>query len=169
MFGRILVTLDGTPTSEQVLPQVEQLIADTDASATLLTVAELPKETVKAPPPIRQPLAKVWGQADPILGEPRLAETVAQASGRVQDELEHYLEEKGRSLRTQGITVDTVVRFGDPAEEIIAYARAHRVDLIMMATHGRTGLSQVIFGSVADRVLASGVAPVLLVRPDGLK
>lgn len=79
---------------------------------------------------------------------------MAQASGRVKDELEHYLEEKGRALKTKGNTVDTVVRFGDPAEEVIAYAQAHGVDLIMMATHNRTGLSQVVFGSVADRVLA---------------
>jgi nucleotide-binding universal stress UspA family protein len=65
--------------------------------------------------------------------------------------------------------VETDVRFGDPAEEILAAAKAHQVDVIAMATHGRTGLAQVVFGSIAARVVGSGVRPVLLVRPERLE
>ena len=111
--------------------------------------------------------AALTGSATTAGAEPRLVETVSQAAERVKRELERYLEERGRALQAKGMRVDSVVRFGDPAEEIIACARTHKVDLIMMATHGRTGLSQVIFGSVAGRVLTSGVKPMLVVRPNG--
>jgi nucleotide-binding universal stress UspA family protein len=60
------------------------------------------------------------------------------------------------------------VQFGNPAERIVSYARRPEIDLIVMATHGRTGLRTVIFGSVAGRVLFSGARPVLLVRPGKL-
>ena len=92
-----------------------------------------------------------------------------QAVARVRGELEHYLEEVVAGLPLQGVTTEKAVRIGDAAEEIIKYAREQNVDLIMMATHGRTALSRAIFGSVADRVATSGAAPVLLVRPESKK
>jgi nucleotide-binding universal stress UspA family protein len=63
------------------------------------------------------------------------------------------------------VDVDTEVAMGDPVEEILRAARTSGVDLLVMATHGRTGLGRVMFGSVASRVVSSGVKPVLLVRP----
>ena len=101
--------------------------------------------------------------------KPRLTETRGQAFRRVKDEMKSYLGEKARALLAKGIEVESAVRLGHPADEIIDYARTHEVDLIMMSTHGRTGLGRMIFGSVAGRVLLSGVKPVLLVRPDGLE
>jgi nucleotide-binding universal stress UspA family protein len=52
---------------------------------------------------------------------------------------------------------------GDPAEEILKYATRHPIDLIVMGTHGRTGLSRVLLGSVADRVIRGSACPVLVV------
>jgi nucleotide-binding universal stress UspA family protein len=92
-----------------------------------------------------------------------------QAFDRVRDELSDYLEGKAASFRRLGCPVTTEVRFGDPPEEILAAARDREVDLIAMATHGRTGLAQSVFGSVASSVLGSGTRPVLLVRPEGLR
>jgi len=167
MYKRILVTLDGSPLSEQVLPQVKQLIAGAETSITFLTVAAAPEESAEARawtilPPAMLPPAMVAGQVES-------AKTRGQAVARVRDELEHYLEEAAAGLPLQGVTVEKAVLIGDAAEEIIKYAREQNVDLIMMATHGRTGLSRTISGSVADRVVTSGAAPVLLVRPESKK
>jgi len=167
MYKRILVTLDGSPLSEQVLPQVKQLIAGAETSITLLTVAAAPEESAEARawtmlPPAMVPPALVAGQVESV-------ERRGQAAARVRGELEHYLEEMVAGLPLQGVTVEKAVRVGDAAEEIIKYAREQQVDLIMMATHGRTGLSRAISGSVADRVVTSGAAPVLLVRPESKK
>ena len=57
-----------------------------------------------------------------------------------------------------------VVRIGKPADEILALAEEEKVDAIFIATHGRTGLSNVIFGSVAQRVVRRAQCPVLTVR-----
>jgi len=58
---------------------------------------------------------------------------------------------------------------GDPVEVIVQRAHADRVDAIVMATHGRTGFAQFLFGSVAARVIENAGLPVIVVRPDGLK
>ena len=56
------------------------------------------------------------------------------------------------------------VRWGDPVDAIVAYARDHAVDLIVLSTHGRTGLSHVLMGSVAERILREAPCPVLTIR-----
>ena len=99
---------------------------------------------------------------------PKYVETKTQALERREEQMLAYLEQKAEPLRKLGVEVHTVVQFGNPAERIVSYARSPEIDLIVMATHGRTGLRTVIFGSVAGRVLYSGVRPVLLVRPDKL-
>ena len=169
MYKRILVTLDGSPLSEQVLPQVKQLIAGAETSITLLTVAAAPEESAEARAQTKLPPAMVAGQVEFKETEPRFVERRGQAVARVRAELDHYLEEAMAGLPLQRVAVEKAVRFGDPAEEIIKFAREQNVDLIMMATHGRTGLSRAISGSVADRVVTSGAAPVLLVRPESKK
>lgn len=65
----------------------------------------------------------------------------------------------------QNQRVILATRFGPPFVEIVRYAREHFVDLIVMATHGRTGLSHVLIGSVAERVVRKADCPVLTVRP----
>ncbi len=170
MYKRILVTLDGSPLSEAVLPQVERLVAGTDASVTVLRVAELPEQTVAGR--VETPMPVVIVGSGPALAteaKPRLAETRGQAFRRVKSEMKIYLDDKVRALRAKRIEVESASRLGHPAEEIIDYARTHDVDMIMMSTHGRSGLGRLFLGSVAGRVLLSGVKPVLLVRPDGLE
>jgi nucleotide-binding universal stress UspA family protein len=56
---------------------------------------------------------------------------------------------------------------GSPKVEIVRYARKHEIDLIVLATHGRTGLAHVIIGSVAESVVRTAPCPVLTVRPEG--
>jgi nucleotide-binding universal stress UspA family protein len=96
-------------------------------------------------------------------------ESRTQAYDRARDQATAYLEACAVPLRAAGLDVGVEVRFGDAVEEILAAAKERGVDVIMMATHGHSALAQVIFGSVAGRVVGSGVKPVLLVRPRNLK
>jgi len=63
------------------------------------------------------------------------------------------------------VSITIVGRSGEPAEEIIRYAGSHSIDLIVMGTHGRTGFSRVLLGSVVERVLRGAPCPVLVVPP----
>jgi nucleotide-binding universal stress UspA family protein len=83
---------------------------------------------------------------------------------RVEDDLCSYLHGISIELANNGVEVSSEVRFGQPAEEIIAYARDIKADLIAMCTHGRSGIARWAYGSVADKVLRSAACPVLLVR-----
>ena len=81
----------------------------------------------------------------------------------VEDELEKWAS----PARAEGTTVRTVVRTGSANEEIVNLATAERAELIIMGTHGRTGLNRLLLGSVADRVIRFSPCPVLTVRqPD---
>jgi len=59
----------------------------------------------------------------------------------------------------------TVVVAGDPSEEIIDYIQEHKIDLVIMGTHGRKGMDKIIFGSVAERVVKTSPVPVMVVNP----
>jgi len=58
-----------------------------------------------------------------------------------------------------------VVLKGDPVEEIIAYTRAEKIDLVIMGTHGRKGIDRVLFGSVADQLVKNSPVPVMTINP----
>jgi len=77
------------------------------------------------------------------------------------------LEVMARSLRHQSLQASTSVRRGEPATEIIVAAAELGADLIAMTTHGRSGLSRAVLGSITQRVLAASPTPVLLLRPGG--
>jgi nucleotide-binding universal stress UspA family protein len=77
------------------------------------------------------------------------------------------LEVTARTLRHEGLRVETYVRRGEPAAEITLTAAALQADLVVMTTHGRSGLARAFLGSVTQQVLAASPAPVLLLRPGG--
>jgi universal stress protein A len=83
---------------------------------------------------------------------------------RVAGEQLAELEEK---LVKRGATIETVMESGVPYQKIVELAEARKVDLIVMATHGRSGLSHLLLGSVAERVVRSAACPVLTVRGYG--
>ncbi len=86
MYNRILVTLDGSSLSEQVLPQVKQLIAGAETSITLLTVAAAPEESAEARAQTKLPPAMAAGQVEFKETEPLFVERRGQAAARVRDE-----------------------------------------------------------------------------------
>lgn len=81
----------------------------------------------------------------------------------VAEELERWADE----ARKLEITVRMVVRKGSPSAEIVKLASEEQADLVSMGTHGRSGVSRVLLGSVADRVIRTAPCPVLTVRKPG--
>lgn len=78
-----------------------------------------------------------------------------------------FLDFTRRQHVNSGITIETFVRSGSVAEAIVRAAEEQQVDMIAMATHGRSGLQRAVYGSVAEQVLRSSTKPVLLVRVPG--
>jgi nucleotide-binding universal stress UspA family protein len=101
--------------------------------------------------------------------EPALAETKEQAVERAKASLQEYL--LGISERLpQGVPCRVVTMLDDDARSaLVRFAMTEQPDMIVMATHGHTGLVHVLFGDVAESVVRSGVAPVLLVQPDEIR
>jgi nucleotide-binding universal stress UspA family protein len=77
-----------------------------------------------------------------------------------------YLEQIAAPLRAEGFQVETLAQFGDAAKTIINIALIHNVDAISMATHGRSGFSRWLFGSVTGNVLSAAACPVFVTPPD---
>ncbi len=75
-----------------------------------------------------------------------------------------YLEKIKKQLEAKGLKVDTHVRYGQDAEEILDHASQKDVDLIAMTTHGRSGIKRFLLGSVAEKILRHSAKPVFLVR-----
>jgi nucleotide-binding universal stress UspA family protein len=80
-----------------------------------------------------------------------------------------YLDQVASRLNHEGTQLHSEVLYGRVAEEITVYAEKNDIDLILIATHGRSGISRWVRGSVADKILRSVSAPVLMVRAPGTK
>ncbi len=140
--GKILVPLDGSQTSEAILPVVERLAGPRDLTISLLEIIEPIPSVVRAEPPI--------GLEDMLTFR--------------QGDAERYLAKVAAPLNDKGLRVERSVQHGRAAEVIAAFGRPERVDLIAMATHGRTGLGRLLLGSVAEGVLRGAAVPVLLFK-----
>ena len=168
---RILVPLDGSHFGEAILASVAKLARPLGATVELFSVGRLGQahQTPTAygprdPIPVAAPSGTRLNV--PLLNEvlPPMAESRSQAMARIEDALRDYLN--GCAHELEGINTEIVVDVADdPAAVIIERARKEQVDLIAMATHGRTGLNHLLAGSVCEQVIRSGVAPVLVLRP----
>ena len=78
-----------------------------------------------------------------------------------------YLDQIAKRLKGKGITAQSEVLYGKVAGEIAEYANENEVDLIVLSTHGRSGISRWVWGSVTDRILRSACAPVFMVHAPG--
>jgi universal stress protein A len=97
---------------------------------------------------------------DPLLMPVMPPEYYEESEQRARENLGRLLDPAWGSPRA----VVTAVQWGGPVEAIVAYADEHKVDLIVIATHGRTGLSHVLLGSVAERIVREAPCPVLTIR-----
>jgi nucleotide-binding universal stress UspA family protein len=97
---------------------------------------------------------------DAVSAMPPLAPPVEQVTAAVRGALHRVVEDS----RLQGLKVSAAVREGTPFLEIIRFAKDNDIDLIVMGTHGRTGLAHVLMGSVTEKVVRKAPCPVLTVR-----
>jgi nucleotide-binding universal stress UspA family protein len=141
MYRKILVPLDGSELAECVLPHVKTVASGCGAEHVILlrVVESLPAEL---PPAVVELVQKAG----------------VKAAGK-------YLARKKAQLSKEGLTVEAKVLTGKPAETISEFAQSEKMDLIAIATHGRSGIGRWVFGSVADRLVHSSFVPTLLIRP----
>ena len=91
-------------------------------------------------------------------------ENLKQIERSAKEGAEHYMTTVKKRLFSKGIDVNTVVLEGKIADSLVDYANNNGFDLIVMATHGRSGLARWVVGSVADKILHCSTVPVLLIR-----
>lgn len=103
----------------------------------------------------------------PLYSEGGLGVQTQQIYEAQREWAEQTLEARTVALRALGVQARWVRRVGVPFEEIVAAAAAERADMIVMGTHGRSGLNRLLLGSVADRVIRLAPCPVLAVREPG--
>jgi nucleotide-binding universal stress UspA family protein len=144
MYNKILVPLDGSKLAEAILPHVEDLAQHYKATVILMSVVEW------------EPLI--------IAPEPLYAGFDPQERERRFKEVETYLAGQQGEFRQKGIETKIILGEGPVAQTIIGVAEKEGVDLIAMASHGRTGLARVFYGSVAAGVLHKVDRPLLLIR-----
>ncbi len=160
----LLVPLDGSDLSRAALTAVRTAFGPERARLTLLRVAS-------SPPQIPSGHERRTASAAVTIPEPEERAHVYQSQewDSARQRLRDELETEARRLEKDGWTVAVVAAFGDPAEEIARTAREEKVDLIAMATHGRSGVTRALLGSVAERTLRNASVPVLVVRPERAK
>jgi nucleotide-binding universal stress UspA family protein len=165
MARRILVTLDGSALSRSILPFLPAILRFGD-EVLFITVGPPPAATRRSVGEPTQPIVVGTAIAKLEPDPPDYAEDAAQALEAARAELRDYLEDESLFLRNEGFAVRCEVLFDrDPASAIVGYAREQGPLYIAMATHGRGGLDHAVHGSVAESVVRSGVAPVLVYRP----
>jgi nucleotide-binding universal stress UspA family protein len=164
MFKKVLVPLDGSELAQAVLPYVEELGQRCAAEIILLRVVPIPRDTATAPI-YQAPMSIPGSTEDEVIARHPIHREQEIESVRV--EMERSLAAAKERLNEAGLEARVVVLFGRPASRIVDYAAKEGVDLIAMSTHGRSGFSRWVFGSVADKVLRAAAIPILVIRPPG--
>lgn len=145
MYKKILVPLDGSPEAECVIPHVEAIAKTGAKEIELISVVE-PVEI-------------------PTRGRIALSEDdIKRMTSDAKQDIKKYLVQVVARLARAGIKAHPVIVMGKPAESLIDYIGNNDVDLVIMATHGRSGITRLFWGSVAEKVLRSIETPVLLVK-----
>lgn len=147
-FQRVLVTTDFSDIADHAVGHAFRIAADHGAEVILCHVVDMP------PPP--NPLYAHYYATDMLRPENR-----RQIEARSLQALTERVPRSGplAAVRHREIVVD-----GEPVAEIVALARKEQVDLLVIATHGRTGIKHMVLGSVAERVIRQVHCPVLVVR-----
>jgi nucleotide-binding universal stress UspA family protein len=157
MFKRLLVPLDGSRFGSRALRYSAEVAHRFGAEIVLLQV-------IKPVTPVTVP-----GGIAPGMGSPKGAEIAMQAAleeeKRDRARAGRYLRGKVRDLKSRDIKASYQVMVGDPAWSVMEFADKEKIDLVVMTTHGKSGLKRVLMGSVADEVIRKSGKPVLVVRP----
>ena len=141
----LLVPLDGSSFAERSIPLAVELSTQTGATLTMLRVVQdLDAQN-------KQIIFKSEEAAEEAVTQWKLLAT-------------RYLDELAKGIKAEGVKVSSMVLSGDPENLIGTIAETLPADLIVMSTHGRSGVSRWVYGSVANKVLRTASCPVLLVR-----
>src|SRR5262245_14523996 len=155
-LSKVVLPLDGTEHAEHILEHavnVAKLAPDGE-----VTLVRAIHTVVPAQPAVDVPTAE--REAQSLLGQ------VQSLQAKLRQDAEAYLHDVAEKLRARGLRTQTQVLADDqPASAILAEADAQRAGLIAMETHGRSGLSRLVRGSVADKVIRGSHIPVLIHRP----
>lgn len=144
MYQNILIPLDGSVLAEQALHQIPHVAAK-DAQVTLIQVVHSPM---------------------PIVAPEMAVPLPTGGLEEVRDEVLAYLNSEAAGLAADQVRIGVdVIEGDDVAAGIVGYAKDHGIDLIVVSTHGRGGLSRLVFGSVAESVVRHAPCPVLVMRP----
>jgi nucleotide-binding universal stress UspA family protein len=147
-LNRILVPTDFSAHSERALRYAAALAARVGASLDVLHVVE-------------DPFASgAWNS------EIAAIPNVRELRQNLLDDAERRLKRSRTAAEAADVTLTTTARMGRPAQMIVDYAAAENADLIVMGTHGRTGLKHALMGSVAERVVQHAPCPVLTLRAE---
>lgn len=142
MYKKILVPLDGSELAKKALPQAEKLANAFGSEITLFQVVPFM----------------------PIYGSPELV-TPLIIDEKQKEVAERYLLGLAEELKQKGLKVSAAVKTGQQvAVEIIDFAKENGADLIIMCTHGRSGITRWVLGSIALKVLTRAETPILLIR-----
>lgn len=150
MYKKILAPLDGSELSECTLEHLKAIA----------TGCQIPEVVLLR---VVEPLPHVYGDGGLPPGWHDEAQKKAEEFAR------DYLAKVAVSLKKEGISAETALVSGRAADAILDYAREHQVDLIIMSTHGRSGVTRWVMGGVADRVVRHSLVPVLTVSPAGCR
>ena len=142
MSETVLVPYDGSPLSRRALEYALEKCPDDEF--VVLTVVD-PVDAVYAAELGGLPEAKRWAT-------------------EAREAAEERLEEAADIAAEAGVDAETVLEVGDPERRIVDYVAAHDVDQIVLGSHGRTGVSRLVLGSVAERVVRHSPVPVTVVR-----
>ena len=145
MYKKIMVPLDGSQIAECVIPHIEAIAKKSAAKVELVTVIE----------PLDIPTRGQIAISD---------DEIKQIEAAGKKEANKYLDQVSDRLTKAGIKIDTVILSGKAADRLTRYAVNNGVDLIIMATHGRSGISKLFWGSVAEKILRATDIPVLLIK-----
>ena len=151
MYKKILVPLDGSDLAECALEHVK-------AIALGCNVPELVLFRVVEP---------IYTGADAMsYGAVMYADLINQVEKEAQEYITDVTE---KFKRNTGIEAQSVLAHGNAADEILEYSKKNKVDLIIMTTHGRSGISRWLFGNVADKVSHHSTVPVLIIASSGCR
>ncbi len=149
MYKRLMVPLDGSTVAECVLPHLE----------TLAQSCREPPEIVlvRAVEPISVPVGRELSRFGSL-------DEVTDFEAHQRTDAEKYLKEKVEFLNQRGFKTRPEIVVGKASSALAEFASTGSFDLIIIATHGRSGVSRLVFGSVAEHILRTVTIPVLVVR-----
>jgi universal stress protein A len=140
---RILIATDFSDSSRLALQYASNLAESSGAALHILHVDELPDVVVP-------PIAGLEGAY--------VYEVPEKSRQEIHDQLAQVVP------TSSGVTYEQHYEIGSPADKILDFARQRAIELIVMGSHGRSGLSRLIMGSVAERVMRDAPCPVLIVK-----